>query len=90
MSSSQIDFETKLVTNSYHSLGADYQLHNMYNRPSSHTRMLPPNNYFGIKILKTPYTFDDDNLQYKMPIRPLPKMIMIPEPIKNNTTNNSY
>ncbi len=79
---SQIDYPTKLVNNSYNSLGVDYQLHNMYNRPSSHVRMLPPNNYYDIKTVKTPYSFDDDNLQYKMPIIPLPRMILIPEPIR--------
>jgi hypothetical protein len=79
---SQIDYPTKLVNNSYNSLGVDYQKFNMYNRPSSHVRMLPPNNYFGIKTVKTPYSFDDDNLQYKMPPRPLPRMILIPEPIR--------
>jgi hypothetical protein len=82
MSSSQIDFPTKLVNNSYNSLNSNYQKFNMYNRPMNHTRMMSPNNYFGIKTCKTPYTFDDDNLQYKMPIRPLPQMIMIPEPIR--------
>jgi hypothetical protein len=82
MSSSQIDFETKLVNNSYNSIGANYQKINMYNRPSSHTRMMSPNNYFGIKTCKTPYTFDDDNLSTKMPLRPLPRLILIPEPIR--------
>jgi hypothetical protein len=80
--SSQQDFETKLVNNSYNSLGANYNKFNTFNRPSSHTIMLPPNNYFGIKTVKTPYTFDDDNLQYKMPLRDPPRLLLIPEPIK--------
>jgi hypothetical protein len=54
MSSSQIDYPTKLVNNSYNSIGANYQRFNQYNRPSSHTRMMSPNNYFGIKTCKTP------------------------------------
>jgi hypothetical protein len=79
--SSQLDFETKLVNNSYNSLGANYSLHNSYNRPSSHTHMMTPDNYFGIKICKTPYTFDDDNLVTKMPIRELPKLLLVPQPM---------
>ena len=80
--SSQIDYPTKLVNNSYNSIGANYQRFNQYNRPSSHTRILAPNYYFGIKTCKTPYTFDDDNLATKMPLRPLPRLILIPEAIK--------
>ena len=80
--SSQLDYPTKLVNNSYNSFRSNYQRFNMYNRPSSHTRMMSPNNYLGFKTVKTPYSFDDDNLQYKMPIRPLPRMILIPEPIR--------
>ncbi len=79
--SSQLDYPTKLVNNSYNALGANYQKFNMYNCPSSHTHMMTPDNYFGVKICKTPYSFDDDNLAFKMPIRELPRMLLVPQPI---------
>jgi hypothetical protein len=76
---SQLDYTTKLVNNSYNSMGVDYQKHNTYNRPQSYTRMInhPPDNYFGIKTVKTPYAFDDDNIQYKLPLRPPPSQFIL-------------
>ena len=49
---SQQDYPMKLVNNSYNSLGANYQRFNQFNRPSSHTHMTIPDNYFGVKYVK--------------------------------------